>query len=197
MTDKGALKLTDGGMPGFEEVALPHLDAVYRMARKLAGGEADAEDLVQETFTRAFKAFRRFELRQFGPKPWLFKILHNAFYTQAGKNRRQPTLLDDVDFDHFTDELDNAQFESGAGARINWDGVDQEIKQAIEGLQVEYREVLVLWALEDLSYKEIADVCGCPVGTVMSRLYRARQLLGQKLGDYARNHNVSMERFER
>lgn len=195
--DKGVLELPDDETSRFEDVALPHLDAVYRMARKLSGGDADAEDLVQETFTRAFKAFRRFELRQFGAKPWLFKILHNAFYTQVGKNRRQPTLLDDVDFDHFADELDGAQFDGGAGAKIDWDGVDQEIKHSVAGLQSEYREVLLLWALEDLSYKEIAEVCGCPVGTVMSRLYRARQLLGRQLSDYAKGHNVSMERFER
>lgn len=189
--------MADGETGRFEEIVLPHLDAVYRMARKLSGCQADAEDLVQETFIRAFKAFRRFELRQFGPKPWLFKILHNAFYTQAGKNRRQPTLLDDADFAHFADELDQAQVAGGAGSAINWEGVDQEIKQAIDDLQAEYREVLLLWALEDLSYKEIAEVCGCPVGTVMSRLYRARQLLGQKLSDFARYHNVPMERFER
>ncbi len=181
----------------FEAVAVPHLDAVYRMARKLSGSDAVADDLTQETFTRAFRAFHQFELRQFGPKPWLFKILHNVFYTHVGRDRRQPTLLDDVDFDHFSAELDSAQLDGDSGSSgINWDRFDQELKHAVEALQPEYSEVLLLWALEDLSYKEIAEVCTCPVGTVMSRLYRARQLLGERLKDYAQEQNLSMERFE-
>ncbi|MCP4247418.1 MAG: sigma-70 family RNA polymerase sigma factor [bacterium] len=183
-----------------QEVALPHLDAVYRMARRLAGGAAEAEDLVQETFVRALKAIDRFELREHGAKPWLFKILHNAFYTQAGKSRRQPTLLDDVDFDHFAAELDEAQVETSGpigAAGFDWDNCDQELKQAVEQLQPEYRTVLLLWALEDMSYKQIAEICRCPVGTVMSRLYRARQLLGQHLKAYAADRNLNTERFER
>ncbi len=181
----------------FEDVAMPHLDAVYRMARRLASSEAEAEDLVQETYTRALKGFGQFELREFGAKPWLFKILHNQFYTHAGRSRRQPTLLDDVDFDNFTAELDDAQLDDISADSFDWDSCDEELKHAMEELQPEYRTVLLLWALEDLSYKEIAEVCRCAVGTVMSRLYRARQLLGQKLSTYAQQRNLSTERFKR
>ena len=166
------------------------------MARRLAGTEAEAEDLVQETYTRALRAFGQFELREFGAKPWLFKILHNVFYTYTGRARRQPTLLDDVDFDNFSAELDNAQLDDGSAPAIDWDNCDEELKHAIDELQPEYRTVLLLWALEDLSYKEIADVCRCAIGTVMSRLYRARQLLGTRLRDYARERNLSTERFD-
>jgi RNA polymerase sigma factor (sigma-70 family) len=109
----------------FEKVVLPHLDAVYRMARRLARSESEAEDLVQETFVRALRAFDQFELRAFGAKPWLFKILHNVFYTRAGRARRQPTLLDDVDFDHFAAELDEAQTDESTAGTLDWERCDQ------------------------------------------------------------------------
>lgn len=180
----------------FELVALPHLDAVYRMARVLVSGEAEADDLVQETFVRAFRAFDRFELREYGPRPWLLRILYNVFCTAKGKQRREPTLLDDVDFDHFADELERAPTEPVTAEAINWEYFDEELKSAVERLQPEYRGVLLLWAIEELSYKEIAEVCGCALGTVMSRLYRARQLLGQRLQEYARERKLSTERFD-
>ncbi len=189
--------MTGSSRARFEDVALPHLDAVYRMARRLAGNGTEAEDLVQDTFVRAFRAFDQFELRSFGAKPWLLKILHNVFYTSAGRARRQPTLLDDVDFDKFAAELDQAQvYEDVEGSPFDWDQFDEELKDAVESLQPEYRTVLLLWALEDMSYKEIAEVCRCAVGTVMSRLYRARQLLGQKLRTYAAERNLDTTRFD-
>lgn len=180
----------------FEEVALPHLDPVYRIARALASSEAEAEDLVQETYVRAFRAFNRFEMREYGPRPWLLRILHNVFYSSKIRERRQPTLLDDVDFDGYVDELGDTPTEPVSIDQINWDGFDEELKQAVAGLRPEYRVVLLLWAIEGLSYKEIAAVCGCALGTVMSRLYRTRRLLGRLLSNYAEDRGLSRERFE-
>ncbi|MGD2108766.1 MAG: sigma-70 family RNA polymerase sigma factor [Phycisphaerae bacterium] len=179
----------------FEEVALPHLDAVYRTARVLGSDEAEADDLVQETFTRALRAFGGFELREYGARPWLLRILRNVFYTRKGRERREPTLLDDVDFDHFADELLDPDVDPAAADSINWDHFDEELKAAVAQLQPEYRAVLLLWSIEGLSYKEIAAVCDCALGTVMSRLYRARQLLGRKLRDYARERKIDTQRF--
>lgn len=173
----------------FQEIALPHLDAVYRLARVLAGNDAEADDLTQETFTLAFRAFDRFELREYGARPWLLRILHNVFFSRMSKRRREPTLLDDVDFDHFADELEEAA-EPVSADNVNWDLFDAELKQAVGELRPEHREVLLLWAFEGLSYKEIADVCGCALGTVMSRLYRARQRLIPSLREYAREWNL-------
>ena len=84
--------------------------------------------------------------------------------------------------------------ELGSG-QINWDDFDEELKSAVLELAPDYREVMLLWALEELSYKEIAEVCGCAIGTVMSRLYRARQQLGQRLAGYARERGLESERF--
>jgi RNA polymerase sigma-70 factor (ECF subfamily) len=173
----------------FEDQCLVHLDSVYRMARRLAHDDAEAEDLVQDTLVRAFRAFDRFELREYGVKPWLFKILHNTFYTHRGQTRRQPTLLDGVSFDKFTAE-DGSTSEADGIENIDWEAIDEELKEAVEALQPEYQLVLLLWSFEDLSYKEIADVCDCPVGTVMSRLYRARQQLGDRLKEFAEHRNI-------
>jgi len=141
------------------------------------------------------RAFAGFELREYGARPWLLRILRNVFYTRKGRQRREPTLLDDVDFDHFADELWDADVEGADAESIDWDQFDEELKAAIAQLQPEYRAVLLLWAIEGLSYKEIADVCDCALGTVMSRLYRARQLLGRKLRDYARERKIDTKRF--
>jgi RNA polymerase sigma-70 factor (ECF subfamily) len=180
----------------FEEIALPHLDAVHRMARALTRNQAEAEDLVQEAFVRALRAFDRFELREYGARPWLLRILHNVFYTTRGGRRREPTLLDDVDFDRFTDEQNGVNGDLVSADGLNWDEFDEELKNAVGQLQPEYRTVLLLWSIEGLSYKEIAETCECALGTVMSRLYRARQVLGGLLRDYAREHKLSTERFD-
>ena len=179
----------------FEVVVLPHLDAVYRTALVLGSDNAEADDLVQETFVRALRAFVGFELREYGARPWLLRILRNVFYTRKGKQRREPTLLDDVDFDHFADELKDADTGPASADSIDWDQFDEELKAAVVQLQPEYRVVLLLWSIEGLSYKEIAEVCDCALGTVMSRLYRARQLLGRTLRDYARKRKLNTERF--
>ena len=119
----------------FETVALPHLDAVYRMARRLSASESEADDLVQETFMRAYRAFGRFELREYGAKPWLLKILHNVFYTRCGQERRQPSLLDDADFDNFADQVMQEPLETLVDGDVNWELFDQELKWAVEELQ--------------------------------------------------------------
>jgi RNA polymerase sigma-70 factor (ECF subfamily) len=177
----------------FERLAMPHLDAVYRMARRLTGSDTEADDLVQETFLKAYRAFETFQLRQYGAKPWLLKILHNTFYTRLGREAKQPGTLDDVEIDKFA-ESEHASAVSPAIADLNWDAFDQELKGAVNSLAPEYREVLLLWSLEGLSYKEIAEVCGVAIGTVMSRLYRARQQVGEKLAGYAKEHNLRQAR---
>lgn len=181
----------------FEQIALPHLDMVYRMACLLTGNEIEAEDLSQETFTRAYHRFDGFELRDYGARPWLLRIQYNAWYALRLKSRREPTLLDDVDFDHFADELESPGWDADTADSINWDNVDEELKRAVTKLQPAYRNVLLLWAIEGLSYKEIAHVCDCAIGTVMSRLYRARQLLRRELLDYAHDRKINTERLGR
>lgn len=178
----------------FEEVVLCHLDVVYRIAVRLSGDSHEAEDLVQETFLRAHRAFDRFELRQYGAKPWLLKILHNVFYSRRGQAAKYPTLLEDISLDDFAAELERDPPSSIADGKMDWDQFDDELKAAVQSLAPEYRSVLLLWALGDLSYKEIAQVLDCAMGTVMSRLHRARQQLSRVLDDYAKERGIHRKR---
>jgi RNA polymerase sigma-70 factor, ECF subfamily len=174
----------------FEEVVLCHFDLVYRLALKLTHDQHEAEDLVQETFLKAHRAFAGFELRGYGAKPWLLKILHNVYLTRRGKAGRSPTLMDDLSLDDIAAELEREPLPGFGPEPMNWEQFDDELKAAVQALSPDYRSVLLLWALGDLSYKEIADVLGCAVGTVMSRLFRARHQLGESLADYATKRNI-------
>ena len=174
----------------FDDVVLCHLDLVYRMARTLVRDEHRAEDLVQETLLRAHRAFDRFDLREYGAKAWLMKILHNVFFTRREQAKRSPSLLEDVSFDDFAAEIERCDLVLVDAQEVDWEHFDEELKEAVESLSPDYRTVLVLWSLGDLSYKEIAQVMDCALGTVMSRLYRARQLLNTALSDYAKDRGI-------
>lgn len=150
----------------FEEIVMPHLDAAYNLARWLAGNDNDAEDIVQEACVRAFRFSSGF--RGGNSRSWLLTIVRNAAYTWLKKNRSQ-TLVSIND-----DEL--AEIEDQSPAAFN--GADAGVlRAALEELPPEFREALVLRELEGFSYKEIAEVADVPVGTVMSRLARARRQL--------------------
>ena len=178
----------------FEESVLCHLDVVYRMARTMSRDPNEADDLVQETFLRAHKAFDRFDLREFGAKPWLLKILHNVFLTRKGQSVRHPTLSDDMRFDEIAAEVEQPDLTGVDFARLATDHLDDDMNKALQGLSSQYRTVLMLWALGDLSYKEIGDVLGIAIGTVMSRLFRARQVLAVSLADYATKRGFGAQR---
>jgi RNA polymerase sigma-70 factor (ECF subfamily) len=176
----------------FRHLALVEMDAVYRMALHLSHRPDEAADLVQETYLRALSAEASFELRDRGIRPWLFKILHNVFYTSAMKQRREPTLADDPRFDGpATNQPDGEP--CWDLATLNWEDVDDRLKKAVADLDPRYREVLLLWAVEGLKYREIADVLGVPLGTVMSRLFRARSVLSAQLGELAQEHGIAVD----
>jgi RNA polymerase sigma-70 factor (ECF subfamily) len=168
------------------------MDSVYRMAMTLARNPDDASDLVQETFLKAFKSEGRFELRDHGVKPWLFKILHNNFYTKVKKKNREPTLGDDVIGEVAGGQLGEVDAPPPAWdlQHLDWEQVDDRLKHAIDELPDHYREVLLLWAVEGLKYREIADVLDVALGTVMSRLYRARGILTENLSGLAEEHGI-------
>jgi RNA polymerase sigma-70 factor (ECF subfamily) len=166
-----------------ERAALEHIDSVYRMALHLARRPEDAADLVQETYLKALHAADRFEQRGGGVRPWLFKILHNVFYSKLARARREPRLLEDAA------TADGRQPPPGGPgpawdlASLDWEHVDDRLKRAIEGLRPEYRTILLLWGVEGLKYREIAEILDVPIGTVMSRLHRARSILARELHD--------------
>ena len=179
----------------FRELALAEMDSVYRMAMHLARNPDDASDLVQETYLKAFKSEGRFELRDHGVRPWLFKILHNNFYTKVKKKNREPTLGDEVINEAQGGALGDVDSPPPAWdlEHLDWEQVDDRLKHAIHDLPDHYREVLLLWAVEGLKYREIAEVLDVALGTVMSRLYRARGILTENLADLAAEHGMAAE----
>ena len=172
----------------FEALALEQLDTLYRVARRITRDPGRAEDLVQETCVRALRARDSFDLQSHGIRPWLLRIMHNVHISKAEREGRQPTAIEDDQLEaagrsHTPPLIDPASFE----------GMDQQLVRAIEGLAEEYQVVLILWAVEELSYKEIAEAVGIPIGTVMSRLYRARQRLSEQLRSFAVSEGIIRE----
>ena len=157
----------------FEEHVLPHLDAAYNLARWLTRNEHDAQDIVQESYMRAYKFFDSF--RMGNARPWLLKIVRNTSYTWLQQNRPRD-LTANID-----DSLDIESKEPSPEAQLLRTDDAGRVRQALEDLPVEFREVMIMRELEELSYKEIAEVTATPVGTVMSRLARGRKRLQQSL----------------
>ena len=158
----------------FEQSILPHLAAAYNLARWLTRNSHDAEDVVQEAYLRAFRFFSGF--RGGDSRSWLLTIVRNTCYTWMQQNRSSELT---IDFDAETERLESKDYNPEMKLLKTVDS--QLLKHALEGLPVELRETLVLRELEGLSYKEIADIADIPIGTVMSRLARARKRLQQCL----------------
>jgi len=153
----------------FEEAVMPHLDAAYNLARWLTRNEADAQDMVQEAYLRALRFFGGFHGTD--ARAWLLTIVRNTCYTWLKRSR---SLELSGDFDEvLTKESDEPDPEASHVLKVQ----SQLISEAIEKLPIEFREVVILRELEELSYKEIASITGIPIGTVMSRLSRARKRL--------------------
>jgi len=164
----------------FEEVALVHLDQLFHMALRLCGNRAKAEDLVQETYFRAFKHFDKFDPGT-NCRAWLFAILHNTFVNRLKRERRE-VLEPDGDLE--SAEIDASEVMvtiTNPEEEFFKHIVDADLVRAIERLPLRFREVVLLADVEECSYKEIAQICGVPVGTVMSRLFRGRRFLRQAL----------------
>jgi len=161
-------------MPNFEEVVLPHLNAAYNLARWLTRNTQDAEDVVQEAYLRGFRFFGGF--RGGNARTWLLKIVRNTCYTWLHQNRAQQVT------DPFDEQVHTEAAESQNPETLLLQKAEgQLLNQALEELPTVFREVLVLLEIEGLSYKEIAEVLEIPIGTVMSRLARARHRLRESL----------------
>ena len=157
----------------FEAQALPHLDAAYNLARWLSRSPADADDIVQDAMLRAFRAFDGF--RGGDAKAWLLTIVRNC-WASAGKatKRRGHTSLEDENLTAPDRDPEESAIQAGTKRRLD---------AMIAGLPEEFREVLILREMEDMSYREIAEVTSVPIGTVMSRLARARAMLRETVKD--------------
>jgi len=166
----------DKSLPGFEELAIPLFDSLYNFARWLVHSEADAEDLVQETYLKALHSFASFQPGT-NFRAWIFKILKNTFLTSCSKLSRRMTVAVDTEEDFPVLPATSATPES---LLIEGSSIDA-VRCAIEQLPVIFREVILLCDVEDASYREIAEILSIPIGTVMSRLARARKQVRESL----------------
>jgi RNA polymerase sigma factor (sigma-70 family) len=165
----------------FREQVLPYLDDAYSLARWLAGGATDAEDIVQEACLRAFKALENAPVER--PRAWLLAIVRNAAFTWLAKNRPKALLLAGgaEDAESHPNAVETVASPSPEAALI--EAADRaEVVAAIDALPIPYKETLVMREINGLSYREISEATGAPIGTVMSRLARARALLIASLG---------------
>ena len=154
----------------FEQTVLPHMDATYNLARWIMGNEQDAEDMVQEAYLRAFQYFVGFQGNN--SRAWLLTILRNTCYTWLRQNRAHDLMVE------LNDEIvDGSSPEISPELSLLLRANHKMVREALRKLPVEFRELIVLRELDNLSYKEIAGITGIPIGTVMSRLARARQKL--------------------
>ena len=159
----------------FERDALPHLNSAYNLARWLTRNDQDAEDIVQEAYLRAFRFYRSF--RGSDARPWLLKIVRNVYYTWS----RQNAVKQSIDFDQNLAGRDSC-FDNPEELLIR-NANSVLLRTALEVLPNPWREMLILRELQGMSYKEISTIVGAPVGTVMSRLSRARARLSQSVAD--------------
>ncbi len=165
----------------FVESATEEWRVVYSFALRLTRDAHSAEDLTQDVYVQALRPERieAFEPRGGGVRAWLLRITYRAFLNRKQRERHEGTLFPPLD-----DAVESVTVESidAAAARdFDWEGIDERIKQAVASLDSGSREVLLLWAVEQLHYREIAEVLGVPIGTVMSRLHRARSKVSASL----------------
>jgi RNA polymerase sigma-70 factor, ECF subfamily len=167
-TDADTLRTT------FEEVMLPHLDGVFRLARWLSANRAEAEDIVQETFVEALQSFHRFEPGS-NARAWLLTIMRHVRANRLRRQRRSP----------IQEDADERIAQTAAVADTPQQVTDTDVLRALQDLPARFQEVVLLSDVEQLSYREIAGVLDIPIGTVMSRLHRGRRLLRVALVDCA------------
>ena len=181
----------------FEVEALRHLDALYRTALRMTRSEADAEDLVQETYIRAFRFRDQFTLGT-NMKAWLFRILTNTFINTYRRKTAQPEVTDLEGIDEFSlyrrmaDDRAASTSPDPEAELLN-SVVDTEVTDALEELPEKFRTTVLL-DVEGFSYKEIAEMLAIPIGTVMSRLHRGRKFLQKRLYDLARERGIAAVR---
>ena len=171
----------------FDGEFLPHIDAMYNFAYRLTYDEDDAKDLVQETYLKAFRFINSFE-EGTNAKAWLFRILKNSFINDYRKKSKEPNKVDYNDVEtYYNSEDANAEITPDLRVEALQDMIGDEVSNALNSLAIDFRTVIILCDLEGFTYEEMAKILDIPIGTVRSRLHRARNLLKEKLKSYAQS----------
>ena len=189
------LRHSDDAREEFERLALEHIDPLFSAALRLTKNERDAEDLVQDAYLRAFRFFDKFE-RGTNIKAWLFKILTNTFINRYRRRVKERSVVEGSERETVHDRFISRDATDCAAnpEQYLFDRLlSDEVLRSIDDLPIDFRLVVILADLQEFSYKEIAEVLDCPVGTVMSRLYRGRKLLQKSLHGYAQDMGIVRE----
>ncbi|MBI1183735.1 sigma-70 family RNA polymerase sigma factor [bacterium] len=175
----------------FKTTFVPHMDALYNFGYYLANDEGTAKDLLQETFLKAYRFIEYFQVGT-NAKAWLLRIMKNSFINEYRKKSKAPYRVD-IDDINQKDDIDDGHVELDMRQEVFNELIGDEITNAVNELPVDYRLIILLCDIEGFKYDEIAKIIDVPIGTVRSRLHRARNLLKEKLKDYARNRGFNVE----
>lgn len=169
----------------FETEMLPHIKPLYHFAYRLTGDENDAHDLVQDTYLKAYRFFSSYE-RGSNAKAWLFRILKNSFINNYRKASKEPGKVDYEEAENYLNTGKSAYSDTIDGREKLFRGlIGDEVARALNALPIDFRTVIILCDVEEFSYEEIAKIIDIPIGTVRSRLHRARKMLREMLIGYA------------
>lgn len=171
----------------FDKEFLPHINAMYNFGYRLTLDRDDAKDLVQDTYFKSYRFIESFQ-RGTNAKAWLFRILKNSFINDYRKKTKEPSKVDYQEVEQYYNSDDvNRQITPDLRVDSLKDMIGDEISNALNALDVDFRTVIILCDLEGFKYEEMAKILDIPIGTVRSRLHRARQLLKEKLSEYAKS----------
>lgn len=180
----------------FDGEFMPHIDSMYNFGYRLTFDEDDAKDLVQDTYLKAYRFINSFE-QGTNAKAWLFRILKNSFINEYRKKSKQPAKVDYQEVETYYNS-DDVHYQSTSDLRTETvkDMLGDEISNALNSLAVDFRTVIILCDLEGFTYEEMAKILDIPIGTVRSRLHRARNLLKEKLQGYAQHMGYKTDQAE-
>ncbi|WP_373493225.1 sigma-70 family RNA polymerase sigma factor [Aquiflexum sp.] len=180
----------------FDQEFMPHIDSMYNFGYRLTFDEDDAKDLVQDTYLKAYRFINSFE-QGTNAKAWLFRILKNSFINDYRKKSKQPAKIDYQEVETYYNS-DDVDYGITTDLRVDAvkDMLGDEISNALNSLAVDFRTVIILCDLEGFTYEEMAKILDIPIGTVRSRLHRARNLLKDKLRSYAQNMGYKTDEEE-
>ncbi len=176
----------------FQKEAMVHIDSLYNFALRMTGDAEDANDLVQETYMKAYRFFDSFE-KGTNCKAWLFRILKNSYINKYRKESKEPDKIDYDEIKEFYHSVKHSSLDSNdMQEKMFGELLDDEVARALESLPEDFKEVVQLCDIEGFTYEEIANMVDCPIGTVRSRLHRGRKILREKLMEYAKQHGYKI-----
>jgi RNA polymerase sigma-70 factor, ECF subfamily len=177
----------------FKAEAYPHKDILFNFALRTTGDKDDAHDLLQETFMKAFRFWDKYE-KGTNIRAWLLRIMKNSYINRYRKETREPGMVDYDDVENFYDLIrDDSTDSNDLQKRMYSNMLSDEVIEALQSLPEDFRTVVILCDIEELTYDEISEFLNCPIGTVRSRLHRGRKMLEEKLHDYAKNRGILTE----